>query len=342
MGHSRMKIVAFRLLAVLLSVLVLALLGEVALRCLEAIPSRFQAIVLDDTLGWRAAPNISYTGTTKDISGRHRPLQIHTDSEGFRAYGDPGVRDKQKVFFLGDSFTQAVQVCDNETYYAILRETLPIEVFAYGGGGYGTLQESMILERYIDRVKPDVVVLQFCYNDFINNHAALERKSRRCNNAMRRPYLAPDGQIMYALPKPWPRVRNFANRYSHLLYYVFKRLDRIGSQESVEDAIEQKGASIPEFEESVEITGKALARMKARMSAGTRFYLFSVDDSEPYYGRIRRLCEREGIVFIDGIAKAIRQAEANHIVVKAADGGHWSPEGHRIAAGIIGKALEKK
>jgi hypothetical protein len=337
-----MKIVAFRLLAVLLSMVVLALLGEIALRCLEAMPSRFQPIILDDTLGWRATPNINYTGTTKDISGKRLPLQIHSDAEGFRSFGDPAVAGKRKVFFLGDSFTQAVQVSDNQTYYAILRDRLPIEVFAYGAGGYGTLQESMILDRYIDRIKPDVVVLQFCFNDFFNNSYSLERMNRLNNNGMRRPYLTPDGRIVYKLPKSWARLRSFANRHSRLLYYIFKRIDRVGLSASVGHAIFGDGMSVPEFRESVEVTERILGRIKARIPAGTRVCLFSVDDGKPYHAQIKRLCDQEGIVFIEGIAQAIRQAESDGVVTRAADGGHWSPEGHKIAAGIIGKYLGEK
>ena len=339
MGHSRMKIVAFRLLAVLLSVLVLAPLGEVALRCLEAMPSRFRAITLDDTLGWRAAPNISYTGAKRTYPAASA-RQIHTDSEGFRAHGDPGARDKQKVFFLGDSFTQAVQVCDNETYYAILRETRPIEVFAYGGGGYGTLQESMILERYIDRVKPDVVVLQFCYNDFINNHAALERRAAAATTRCVGRTWCRTAKSCNPCPSPGrgAELRQSIFPYAVLCVQAARpdRLTRVrGGCDRTEGGVGPGVRGIrrdhgqgPGPHEYADERGHAvLSVFGGRQRAVLR--------------RIRRICEREGIVFIDGIAKAIRQAEAKQALSRPPTAGIGARRGTGSPPRSSGKPWRK-
>ena len=49
-----------------------------------------------------------------------------------------------------------------------------MEVFAYGAGGYGTLQEYLILDEVVDHIRPTMLLWQFCSNDFINNDHALE------------------------------------------------------------------------------------------------------------------------------------------------------------------------
>jgi len=59
------------------------------------------------------------------------------------------------------------QVSDEDTYYAIIKRKLDAEVFAYGAGGFGTLQEYMILDRYVDMIHPSLILWQFCLNDFI-------------------------------------------------------------------------------------------------------------------------------------------------------------------------------
>jgi hypothetical protein len=96
--------------------------------------------------------------------------------------------DKPRVFVIGDSFTQAPEdASDGKTYYSDLKK-LGLEVFAYGGSGYGSLQEFMILDRYYNVVKPDLIVWQYSTNDVVNNSPELETASRVNNNGMVRPY----------------------------------------------------------------------------------------------------------------------------------------------------------
>jgi len=195
--------------------------GEIAFRVYHYIKyagnqSSGKSIVLNDELGWMPAPNYVFTGEKVDAGGKKYSVKITTTKDGFRIFGNTQEQNKAKVLFLGDSFTNAVDVSDSKTYYGILKDTLPVEVFAFGGGGYGTLQEYMILEKYVDEIRPDILVLQFCSNDFINNDYELELRSRRNNNGMRRPYLTENG-VTYRLPKKFPVIRDLVNKYSQFL-----------------------------------------------------------------------------------------------------------------------------
>ena len=71
----------------------------------------------------------------------------------------------------------------------LIRRLLDVEVFMYAGPGYGTLQEYLALDRYLPEVRPDLVLVQLCRNDAVNNLWALERSSYLNNNLMVRPYL---------------------------------------------------------------------------------------------------------------------------------------------------------
>ena len=35
-----------------------------------------------------------------------------------------------------------------------------------GGGGYGTLQQYLLLKKYFNKINPDIIIHQFCENDF--------------------------------------------------------------------------------------------------------------------------------------------------------------------------------
>ena len=95
---------------------------------------------------------------------------------GFRRFGDLQAR-KPRVLVIGDSFTHSTWVSDDKLYYAVIQDKLDVEVFAWGAGGYSTLQEYLILDKYIDVIQPDVLLWQFCDNDFIENDLNLDEKS---------------------------------------------------------------------------------------------------------------------------------------------------------------------
>jgi len=337
-----MRGILFRFAAVLGGIVLCALVGEIALRCVYAGRSHFKAIVYDEVLGWRSARDVRYGGYAADCSGLRYEVECRLDGEGFRMFGDPGAANRSKVFFLGDSFTQAVEVSGDKTYYGVIGELLGVEVFAYGAGGFGTLQQYMVLDRYVDQIAPDMVVLQFCSNDFINNHYELELRSVSNNNGMRRPYLNAEGEVFYSLPKrSLRRLRSFANRYSRFLHFVFKQINRIEQGGGVEEVIQSRGWSDPLFLESVDITGELLSRIKSRLADGTSFYVFMVSTGSPWDEAIRRLCEMYEISFIDGVAEAVSAAAKNEVAVYASDGAHWSEHGHKIAGGVIARYLSE-
>ena len=105
---------------------------------------------------------------------------------------------------MGDSHTQGEFISNEKLYYAKLSEMG--EVFAGGNGGFGNLQELMVLEDFLSVIKPDVIVWQLSSNDIVNNIYELEFLSVKDNNGLRRPYLE-DGNIVYRLPKPLPGLR---------------------------------------------------------------------------------------------------------------------------------------
>jgi hypothetical protein len=119
--------------------------------------------VYSETLGWKLRPGfegwVHDTWTTVDACG-HRGRHA---AEG-RAAG------RRLVLMLGDSITFGHRVRDEQTFSALVAaRTGRFVVINLGVEGYGTDQELIALQAVGLRHRPDVVVLNFCSNDVLNN-----------------------------------------------------------------------------------------------------------------------------------------------------------------------------
>jgi lysophospholipase L1-like esterase len=331
-------------ITIVLAISLLMICGEIAIRVYLHLNFTQKGLTVDKELGWLPTPNYAFDGYKTDSAGISYPVKIQINNAGFRIFGNVHEKNKKKVLFLGDSFTHAPQISDNKTYYGILSNDLSLEAFAFGGSGYGTLQEYMVLDKYIDEIKPDIVILQFCSNDFINNSYELELRSTANNNGMRRPYLTKDG-VIYKNPNSFSVIRDFANEYSNFLYFIITRIDAVAlkvlhTNSSAEKIIGEKGRSYPYFRDSIEITELLIRKLKLRIPSTTLVYAFSVDNSEPYYDEFKRISRENEIYFIDGIPQAVSDAEDKGVTTRAEDHGHWNEAGHQIAANVLKRYIE--
>ena len=117
----------------------------------------------DEDLCFKMKPNINVTFNTQEFK-----TSVATNKFGFRE--EKEVFQGKPIMFLGDSFTLGHGVRYNDTYVKRVEDMLNAEGYAYntynfGVGGYGTLQQSKIIEKYIEDMKPEVIVLAFYVND---------------------------------------------------------------------------------------------------------------------------------------------------------------------------------
>lgn len=338
-----MKFFLFGLLGITVSILLTVGVGEIAIRGYLHFIYGQRYTQLDRDLGWKTTGNYYFQGTKTDYKNEKHEINVSTNAFGFRQFGDTS-SGRSKILIIGDSFTHAIDVSDGATYYSRLGEILDAEIFAYGAGGYGTLQQRMILEKYYDLIQPDVVILQYCSNDFINNHFPLERQSYGNNNGKMRPYLTTEGKIIQRLPAAFPGFRNFSNHHSMFLYFIISRIDKLTARykggESIEYVIEEN-PSLPLFRESVAITSRLLADIRKSVPESVPIFTFGSDNNEPFYAAFRELAEKNGFMFIDGIPQAVIKAEESGTLVRF-DGSHWNERGHVIVAEELGKYLKKK
>ena len=257
-----------------------------------------------------------------------------TDHKAGMGSGSTAMRaPKPKLLVIGDSFTQATAVSDEHTYHALLKGKLGMEVFAYGAGGYGTLQEYLILDEVFDALQPTVLLWQFCTNDFINNDHALEVASTVNNNGWVRPYWE-HGHIRLRSPKPSAvQAREWISRHSRFLYFIVSRVDRLRARttrETVEQAIERQGFSHPGFARAVRTTDELMGQVRARVGT-IPIHAFSCENEEPYNSAFGQIAMHHNIHYWTDVPNAIREAVLAGEDVFASDG-HWNERGHALIA----------
>jgi len=81
-----------------------------------------------------------------DSAGNRYKVDFDTNQFGFREWGD--LSAPSRILIVGDSFTGDPLTSDDKAYFGVIKEELGIAVFAIGGGGYGTLQESLLIGRF--------------------------------------------------------------------------------------------------------------------------------------------------------------------------------------------------
>jgi GDSL-like Lipase/Acylhydrolase family len=161
--------------AVLCAVLVSA---ELAARVFQPDPPSFRIagtehfdLRYDPELGWVNPPG------SVEMSFEYGGGSIYTNDLGFRD-GDV-LPDKPpgafRILALGDSFTWGWAVADGQRFSDILEARLnalgdkDYDVINAGVTGYSTDQELLLLQRNVDRLSPDAVVLFYYENDCEGN-----------------------------------------------------------------------------------------------------------------------------------------------------------------------------
>lgn len=298
----------------------------------------------DREVGWIPYPGFHWEGNKKDAKGNKYWASVEYDKQGFRRYGNL-TSGRPRIFIVGDSFTQALDVSLGDTYDDRIADYLDAEVFTYGVGGYGTLQESIILNRYINQIKPDLVILQMCGNDLVNNSLELERKSTVNFANMARPYLMPDGTIKLTVARHLPGLRMWAFKHSRSLYDLFVKWDvfmRIYGPLSIDHVIYKRGGkNMPEYDRAKKTTRELLLRIK-KSCGTTPLVSFCVEEDEPAYSVYLNMNKELGIDFVQEVPSSITKMEALGVSCKISDKAHWNTMGHRVAGQQLANYLHER
>lgn len=188
---SKLKNLGINLGLILGSLFMGVVIGEVGLRVagvegypkigdfVDSAPTRFHTS--DPDLGWTLKPGVS--GEWKGEGASF--VQVNSEGLRDREHTKAKPPNTLRIAVLGDSFTEAIHVPVEQTFWSKLERKLgnceavkgrkKVEVINFGIQGYGTAQELIMLRKKVWDYNPDIVVLAFFIgNDVINNSPQLE------------------------------------------------------------------------------------------------------------------------------------------------------------------------
>ena len=285
--------------------------------------------------GWTVPANTANFRTIEDTSGQFRQVTNRYFQDGFKRWGNTNTH-KSKWLVLGDSYTQAYLVSNGEEWYAYLENQLRnIELFVYGGGGYGSLQEYMVLDDHIDSINPDLILWQFCSNDYRNNFYEWELSRYPHSSFAFRPFLEGD-KIVYRLALPFLKLRQYSFIADRLLkeYDLFKKHLLEGGKGQVAADYRRRRADSDVvnqnlyMEKAYYVTLEIMKKVKERAKE-VPIYLFNACGTLTEHEL--KICSATGIVCLPGISEYLSEKEREGREVTVPNDNHWNKLGNQVA-----------
>jgi len=274
--------------------------------------------------GWQTIPNSTYHNIIEGCGEIIHSYQDH----GFRVFGSLNTR-KTKIFVIGDSYTEAYTVNDGEAFYDVIKkENENIEIFAYGCSGYGSLQEVLIVNKFLDLINPDIILLQFHSNDIADNDYELYSFLYPSNEGIILPYYV-NGEVKWMERK---KGYGWMLAHSYLLRFISVRVGILRYISALKGPGNKKN---PLLGRALKTTEDILCLMTNREDA-IPVISFSVDHPEWLGNGFFEMCEKCGIKHLEGIGQAIEAAKETGSKVDCLPGDdHWNHRAHRIAGEVI-------
>lgn len=340
------SLLKYGLFVVLISGVCLLLL-EVGVRLYSALAFP-KMMVLDEVLGWRHASNASKVFVNEDgtrarvVQGRHG----HRGSQ----HDDQKPPGKQRVLFLGDSFTEGSQVNEDELFtFVIEQSNHQFEIINAGVGGYGTVQEYLYLMNGGLQLHPDIVVLMVYENDLADNCLSYSpsmgpRPYGEWNGGELRVVEGLDwnGFEKFGLPVPF---QEWFHANSFLYYFLNTRIYQVMRGETLKE-LEKQDLRRTEGCRKLEIFAGIVRRMvTALRGVGSDMAIVAIPTSKDVSAGssqvnsgIMKVCAEEGLHCLDllsALVQAVSRGEKSYFAVDI----HWTKVGHQVAARAISPFL---
>ena len=304
----------------------------------------------DSELGWTLKRNFKHIYKEKDLYNNQYSFFYSTDSFGARTFIQKGSSNKinpsVRILVVGDSFTMDPYVGNNEMWYSILANKISknteqdVQVLAFGGGGYGSLQQLLLLQRYkeyMDSFSPNIFILQFCSNDFANNSFDIEKASFALSQYMRRPYLINnkiyyyDGLFAYFFQKNILTRDSRVFAKSIFLYEFFMKKYFTSDSNITDDKIN----------EAKNITQNILTKIN-RLYPNTESYIFSCSNNTSKLNKDwKKLAKESNFIVLEESSNFIDKASNLNKKIFYKDGGHLNILGNLLWGELIYEDITK-
>jgi hypothetical protein len=287
-------------------------------------------LILDKELGWKMKPNYKKDKTEKDLYGQTYNVKFEVDNRGVVNVGD----EKNKslsILVLGDSFSLDPYVSKEKMWYGILQTELNkifkenIAINVIGAGGYGSLQEYLLMKKL--NLKNDLLILQFCSNDFDNNILEIEKINGSINQYSRRPYLNSKNEIYYDQSFFSKLLRTEYLGESRILNKIFFWYGNNKKHNQISSELK---------DHSYYITWTILKKIRL-LYPNKKFFIFNCEYSDK---RWEKLAKETNFIPIVENSINLQKAKENNLKIYYSDGGHYNELGHEIMGLSIAKNKE--
>jgi hypothetical protein len=336
----------------LITLLIAILLLFVLLAAMEAFLQHIKPAVYenDNILGWKLKPDVKRTVENIRLDKSQYSAEITTNVLGLRD-------DKREtspaltMLVIGDSFTADPFSGNEDMWYVAGARELEklsgieansIRTLGGGGGGYGSYQELMVLQQIKQKVHPDIFVLQFCGNDFMNNHKKAEEDGIVRSQYMRRPYYNLDGTVSFVdSPYAWLWRKPPTGESK-----IFNKLDGVIQNMQY---MRYKGYFRPDSPsltniydaEMNEVTAVLLKKIRQELPDKLAFMVTCGAAREDKNALWVRLGREAGFTVLTTPSNILETAKADKKLFYQ-DGSHLAPEGNALFGKTFGEELFKQ
>jgi len=287
-------------------------------------------LILDNELGWKMKPNYKKDKTEKDLYGQTYNVKFEVDDKGIVNLGDQK-NISLSILVLGDSFSLDPYVSKEKMWYGILQTELKknfkknIAINVIGAGGYGNLQEYLLMKKL--NLKNNLVILQFCSNDFDNNILEIEKINGSINQYSRRPYLNSKNEIYYDQSFFSKLLRTKYLGESRILNKIFFWYGNNKKHNEISGELKNH---------SYHITKTILTQIRF-LDPNKKFFIFNCEYSDK---RWEKLAKETNFIPIVENSINLQKAKENNLKIYYSDGGHYNELGHEIMGLSIAKNKE--
>ncbi len=332
---SKLKLLSFYVIMIGLTIVVCFALLEFGLaRYYHSTESRIPITTFDPTLGWRLRPG-SYSVKPSHTFKDH---QVSINEYGLRnrPVSARAASDTKRIVILGDSFTFAMAVPNEDAFPAILDNILSgsghYEVINAGVPGYGTAQEMLLMKELTGKkVVGDVYVLMISINDILDRFYTVEVVNSRLRillqtmprfvNVLRRFGIQPKVPRMPSLIYGW-----YVDETTEPGVPLMKaQIKEICDEAYRNNAVLLVGVIPSPFQVYPDVYDHML---KATYPGNKAVASYLKDPAKPQR-IISEICEELKIPYLD-LLPILTQNNAKELYIPA--DGHFSKEGHAVVA----------